>query len=157
MTWCDNNKIMHCAQSARWATTVSEKGGSINGAPCARPHAVLLIRTGVSGVAHAAAEPSVCSTARSVPGSWVCARHLFHLSLLLAASRMGLPQDPSTRRTSWRAPRGRGSTRGRGLEWQRRGREVEDRAVGCHGVVRAAREPPAQQTRMLNTRGGLVF
>ena len=34
--------------------------------------------------------------ARSVLGSWVGVRHLFHLSLFLTAPRMVLTQDPST-------------------------------------------------------------
>ena len=33
---------------------------------------------------------------RSVPGSWAGVRRLFNLSLFLTASRMVLPQDPST-------------------------------------------------------------
>ena len=36
------------------------------------------------------------SFGESVPGSWVGVRRPFHLSLFLTASRMVLPQDPST-------------------------------------------------------------
>ena len=39
--------------------------------------------------------------ARSVPRSWVGARRLFHFSLSLTASRVVLPQDPSTDRAAW--------------------------------------------------------
>ena len=42
------------------------------------------------------AGPTLFVLRRSVLGSWVGARNLFHLSLYIISSRMALPQDPST-------------------------------------------------------------